>query len=458
MNNIIIESKKKKKKPSAQSQVGNKVNCGLMNAICYGGLEESNPDFYIGAEKNNHDFCHVTNGSAAPLNESFNLTKNEYKKFFKSLGNYMNNHGLTVKPFPSVQLNNDDQDGLFIYTGYYAPNEKKVVLFTNRRHPKDILRSFAHEMVHHAQNLRGDNLSFTNDDNVKDNQSLEKLEAEAYLQGNLYFRKWTEYFKNGKLDMLNESVDEYLKPDEVDLSSFKPKNELNPKFWVDNHLDSRIRMKLLDIAEDFIKFINIDWAEPTDIILTGSLAGVNYDEKYSDIDLHIIFDYSDIDENKELVHNYFYSQKKLWNEEHKDLSIYGFPVEVFVEDNKSDSKGNVYSLMKDKWIDEPNTEAKNNISPDIRQSVKKKVSEYTKIIDRLINEFGKGKDNEYILRKLSEKVNNLFKKIKKERQSGLKKSEYSEGNLVFKSLRRNGYLAQLIELKKKIYDKSHSLP
>lgn len=454
----LQESKKKKKKPSAQAQVGNKVNSGLMNAICYGGLEESNPDFYIGAEKNNHDFCHVTKGSAAPLNESFNLTKDEYKKFFKSIGNYMNTHGLTVKPFPSIQLNNDEQDGLFIYTGYYAPNEKKVVLFTNGRHPKDILRSFAHEMVHHAQNLRGENLSFTNDDNVKDNQSLEKLEAEAYLQGNLYFRKWTEYFKNGEQDMLNESVDEYLKPDEVDLSSFKPKTKLNPKFWVGNHLDSRIRMRLLNIAEDFIRFMDVDWAEPVDIILTGSLAGINYDERYSDIDLHIIFDYSDINDNKELVDNYFYSQKKLWNDEHKDLSIYGFPVEVFVEDSKSDSKGAVYSLMRDKWIDEPDTEKQNDISPEIKQSVRKKVSEYTKIIDRLMGEFNKGKDNEYILRKLSEKVNSLFKKIKQERQSGLEKSEYSEGNLVFKSLRRNGYLAQLIDLKKKIYDKSHSLP
>lgn len=257
---------------------------------------------------------------------------------------------------------------------------------------------------------------------------------------------------------LDENIsDEYISPEDVDLSSFKPKKELNPKFWAsDGHLDYRVRIKLLDIAEDFLKFMDIDWVEPKDIVLTGSLAGLTYNENYSDVDIHIVIDYDEVGENKELIDNYFYSQKKLWNEEHKDLSIFGFPVEVFVEDYGHPAKGAVYSLMKEKWIDKPDKNLP-KLSSESKKNIKNKVSEYTRIIDSLVNDFEKSKGNEYLLRILGKKTDKIFKQIKDERQTGLEKSEFSEGNLIFKSLRRNGYLAQIIDLKQKIYDANHSL-
>ena len=49
---------------------------------------------------------------------------------------------------------------------------------------------------------------------------------------------------------LGSNIEEALSPSEVDLSSFNIKKELNPKFWKDDKLDSRIRIKLLDIADD----------------------------------------------------------------------------------------------------------------------------------------------------------------------------------------------------------------
>lgn len=456
----ILSEKKKKKKPSAQSQVHNRVNSGLMDAICMGGLEESAPDFQIGMERDsNLEYGHVTGGSAGVLvTESDSFASNGYRGCFKSICKYMNTHGLTVKPYPSIQLNNAPQEGLLIQTGHYEPDRKKVVLYTYGRHPKDILRSFAHEMVHHAQNLRGDNLVFYEGDEVKNNQRLEKIESEAYLKGNIYFRKWTEYFKKGGQKKLNENItDEYIAPNDVDLSGFVPKKRLNPKFWTgDGHLDFRVRIKLLDIAEDFLNYMGVSWVEPEDIVLTGSLAGLNYSEKYSDVDVHIIIDYDDVGDNKELVGNYFYAQKKLWNEEHRDLSIFGYPVEVFVEDYGHPAKGPVYSLMREKWIDKPER-AVPELSPETKKSIRGKVSEYTRLIDSLLDEFEHGKSNEYLLRVLGKKTDRLFARIKKERQSGLEKSEFSEGNMIFKSLRRNGYLAKIIDLKRKIYDKNHSL-
>lgn len=256
-------------------------------------------------------------------------------------------------------------------------------------------------------------------------------------------------------DFLGEST----KPSDVDLSSFNIKKNLNPKFWKDGHLDSRIRMKLLDIADDFIEFLGIDWVEPEDIIMTGSLANYSWDEKYSDIDLHIVVDYSDVDKRKDFVDNYFYSQKSLWNNEHKDLKIFGFPVEVFVQDvnTEHDSSG-AYSLDKDKWITEPTREklAKAKVNKD---KIRAKVSEYMNDIDELCDIYKRNKSNEYKVRKVSEDADELFEKIKKERKEGLTKTgnEINNGNIIFKTLRRNGYIKKIIDLKSKTYDKMNSL-
>lgn len=260
---------------------------------------------------------------------------------------------------------------------------------------------------------------------------------------------------------LKENIEsEIVNPEDVDLSSFNIKKNLNPKFWKNGVLDSRIRMKLLDIADDFIEFLGIDWAKPEDITMTGSLANFNWDEDYSDIDLHIIMDYSDVDERKEFVSNYFYSQKKLWNEEHSDITIMGFPVEVFVQDvnERHDSSG-VYSLEKNKWLIEPERE-KLASSKVNKAFIKDKVSEYMNKIDKLEYLLNKSKDDEYRLRRVMEKSDNLFDKIKGERKIGFERSggkEINNYNIVFKALRRNGYIEKLVNVKSMAYDKLNSL-
>ena len=260
---------------------------------------------------------------------------------------------------------------------------------------------------------------------------------------------------------LKENIEsEIVNPEDVDLSSFNIKKNLNPKFWKNGVLDSRIRMKLLDIADDFIEFLGVDWAKPEDITMTGSLANFNWDENYSDIDLHIIMDYSDVDERTDFVSNYFYSQKKLWNEEHSDITIMGFPVEVFVQDvnERHDSSG-VYSLEKNKWLIEPERE-KLASSKVNKAFIKDKVSEYMNKIDKLEYLLNKSKDDEYRLRRVMEKSDNLFDKIKGERKIGFERSggkEINNYNIVFKALRRNGYIEKLVDVKSIAYDKLNSL-
>ena len=80
-------------------------------------------------------------------------------------------------------------------TAYYDPAEKLIVLYVTDRHPKDVLRSFSHELVHHAQNCRGElNDLSTDADYAKDGKGRE-IEKEAYLQGNLNLRDYEDSIK-----------------------------------------------------------------------------------------------------------------------------------------------------------------------------------------------------------------------------------------------------------------------
>lgn len=429
------------------------------------GAEPENDKYIIGSEGGNNDYFHV-------VNESDN-DDSEIKPYLSKIANFMKDEGLNVYPYPKVTLNWGDQDGLFITTGYYMPSEKEVVLFCKDRHAKDILRSFAHEMIHHMQNLDGVNLNYTGDDDVKDNKELEKLESEAYLKGNIFFRKWTEYERKGEHGVLSEAIisksqlkdltsnlEESLSPDEVDLSTFNIKKNLNPKFWKDGKLDSRIRMRLLDIADDFIEFLGVDWVKPEDITITGSLANYNWNKKHSDIDLHILMDFSKVDERVDFVENYFISQKNLWNDEHKDLKIFGFPIEVYVQDVKQVHTSNgVYSIEKNDWVTEPDRDKIAKVKVN-KTKIKKTVSKYTEKIDKLIDNLKSAKGDDYKTRKVYEKAEKLFDEIKSMRRKNLSDSnnEINEGNIIFKCLRRLGYIEKLDSVINKGYNRLNSLP
>jgi hypothetical protein len=83
-------------------------------------------------------------------------------------------------------------------TAYYNPEQNSVTLFTLNRHPKDILRSFAHELTHHAQHCRGDfdNQEVSTEQGyAQKNPLLRKSEEEAYMQGGMLVRDWTDSLK-----------------------------------------------------------------------------------------------------------------------------------------------------------------------------------------------------------------------------------------------------------------------
>lgn len=243
---------------------------------------------------------------------------------------------------------------------------------------------------------------------------------------------------------------------DIDFSSFTPQQELNPKIWPNGKINSRVRLRLMDIADDFFATLKIDWLKPLDILLTGSMANYNW-SKYSDFDLHLLLDFSDVDENVDFVHEYFTAKKKLWNEEHENLMIYGFPVEVYVQDISEPLVSNgIYSLYKNKWVVEPSRDAIKSLGTE-KETIKAKAIETMKKIDALYNatfDISYGYDGEKIIAQIK-KLINILKGIRKESLSN--GGEMSAGNIFFKILRRTGYIEKLFTAKTLAYDRKESI-
>jgi hypothetical protein len=114
--------------------------------------------------------------------------------------------GMNILPLPKVVFKHGDQENastFFGKTAYYDPRDKVIVLYTEGRHPKDVVRSFAHEMIHHIQNLedRLENISTTN---TMEDDHLNDIEREAYTRGNMTFRNWTDSIDGEEVTSLNE--------------------------------------------------------------------------------------------------------------------------------------------------------------------------------------------------------------------------------------------------------------
>ena len=146
-------------------------------------------------------------------------------------------------------------------------------------------------------------------------------------------------------EITDQLIDEEVNPKNIDLSSFKVKDSLNPKIFDENEkINSEIKSRLLMIADDFFDTLELPWVDVTDITLTGSLANYNW-SKFSDVDLHIIIDYNEVDEKETLVSEYLAAKKNIWNEKH-DIKIKGYDVELYVQDmNEPHISTGVYYII-----------------------------------------------------------------------------------------------------------------
>ena len=125
-------------------------------------------------------------------------------------------------------------------TAHYSPQTMQIVVYVDKRHPKDILRSFSHELVHHAQNCRGE---FDRDMNygegyAQKDEHLRLMEKEAYLEGQMILRDWentNNITKESKKmteeqlrEKVRETIEKVLSEGEVEEAKDKKKTVCEP--------------------------------------------------------------------------------------------------------------------------------------------------------------------------------------------------------------------------------------
>ena len=122
----------------------------------------------------------------------------DFTPFMGSVLEYMLDQKMNITPLPEIKIKRDMKEAanFFGRTAYYNPELKEVVVYTEGRHPKDIMRSFVHEMIHHIQNLEGRLSSVGNTSNTNEDEALQEIEKEAYMLGNITFRNCEDKIKN----------------------------------------------------------------------------------------------------------------------------------------------------------------------------------------------------------------------------------------------------------------------
>ena len=241
------------------------------------------------------------------------------------------------------------------------------------------------------------------------------------------------------------TLDKY-RMDIKELHSFKLSDavkfhdKLNPKLWVDNKLDPKVRNHLLDVAEDFISELGIKDVNVEDVTVSGSNAAYSY-TPHSDLDLHIVVDMSKLPDN-EVYQELFKAKKTLYNDAH-DITVHGVPVEVYVQDSNLPvvSLGE-YSILHDRWIKHP-IKRRANFDQNATRA------KYEKLAD-LVGLTMKTKD--------LKRVDDVLKLIKRYRQAGLSKGgEFSPENLAYKAIRTQGGIDKLYDLSDKLHSQALSI-
>lgn len=220
----------------------------------------------------------------------------------------------------------------------------------------------------------------------------------------------------------------------------KYNDKLHPKVWDANQkLKPAVRKKLVEIAEAFVEFLEIDASTVEDYLVVGSIANYNWNQ-YSDIDLHILIDFQKASDscNEEVTEEWLMAKKALWLERF-DITVDGLKVEVGPQDVTVNlTSAAVYSILENRWIKKATHK-----EPELDQKAyDKKLKE---MLDRAMKLLGKDST--------SEEIADFRQELRDMRQSSLnlKKggNEFSTNNLVYKTLRNQGIVDKLKELQDK---------
>jgi hypothetical protein len=219
---------------------------------------------------------------------------------------------------------------------------------------------------------------------------------------------------------------------------YEEHDRLNPKLWDGIQLRPEVKVKLLQIAEKFREFIDID-VPVIDVQITGGQVTYHYTEQ-SDLDLHLIIDYGKIQCDQEVEE--LLDTKRLLFKEKFQINIRGIPVEPGTEDQTRPTVSSAWSLKTNSWIREP----KNYSGKIDRKSIEKQYEYWDNLIRYVLNQ------NDF------EMAQKVLKLLRKYRKIGLKQTgEYGIENLVYKSLRNSKSLEKLVSYIDQTFDKNLSI-
>jgi len=144
---------------------------------------------------------------ACQINNNSNFDISEIEDLIQDLFSFSQNR-FGFEDSPVLNLISDESNTSPLgKTAHYDPNSMEITIYVDGRHPKDIMRSFSHELVHHNQNLKGEFANIVGQDGsnyAQTNPHLRKMEKEAYLKGNMCFRDWEDGYKSSNPNILNE--------------------------------------------------------------------------------------------------------------------------------------------------------------------------------------------------------------------------------------------------------------
>ena len=149
--------------------------------------------------------------------------------------------GFKYPPVITLQDDEDNAQNILGKTAHYDPQNKLIVVYVTNRHPKDILRSIAHELVHHGQNLRGefDKIGTVGEGYAQNDDHLREMEREAYEQGKMCFRDWEDGHKRKMMESIHRQ------------NSFKRRNNtMKVHKWKNNELN-KLLMEKFNLGESW---------------------------------------------------------------------------------------------------------------------------------------------------------------------------------------------------------------
>jgi predicted nucleotidyltransferase len=258
-------------------------------------------------------------------------------------------------------------------------------------------------------------------------------------------RKGKQFVSNTQAAKVREAIQELISAEKI-LKSFDYKSKLCPAiFDQEKVMHKEVRKQLLKIVKAFIDFLDIE-LKIKDIILTGSLANYNWSD-FSDVDLHILVDFSSFTTEEAFIKGFFDSKRRLWNKNYP-IKVKGFDVELYVQDVKEQhTASGQYSIAEDRWVLEPEREGVEIDYEKIKDKAASFIKDIKDLEDKSMSESSKLKE-----------IERIKDKLKQFRRAGLEKGgEFSYENLAFKFLRRGEYLQKLANLESQYTTQAYTL-